>query len=699
MKTKRAKTFVALALSALATFGVSSCSPSDGNADSSISASGIEFEEKVHEMIFGETYEIVAKSSIEGDIAWESSDTSVAIVDGGTVTAVGKGEAKITASVGSAKASCLIKVSFGKYLPSLSLDNVFNDEIVLARGSSFSLKGTVSFNGASYSCSLSAKLEKDSCVSLSGSSLLANTPGETYVSIKANWNGFDNSSMKKEIKVTVLKDVAIYSEVTMDGQTKVASSLELGLLEAWDGINYKTSAQVAFRVNDDGNQTFASIVSPTDGIVSVDEDGTVHAKKAGTTKLYAAYTDAEGETYTSYIEITVTCPVATYSKEVRVSLETPFPLETYFGKGATISYAKQGDKELSFTQNGFISGLEAAGDDSEPILLLTNKGGYYFENPFIYTRSLDASNFASTFMLASGKVVDGYYILDEDITETIDMTGQMNSYYKENDGNNRYFKGTFDGQGHTVKALVGREGIFGGLGEQAVIKDTHFEFTFSSSSSKCSGLARNEGTGTNNVKGWGATVTNIYVTTTNYYDTSYALFEMRFNDLILKDIYVDLTLDSSCKEVTSATQEKGALFSVDCTMTHGPSTQFSGDFQNIYVVSGVFMPISSGYLVKALYATYAQNDIDRLGTCDHANVSTASGYCVVGSKTDNAKIDLYGNIPSATWFFPATKNVRLAWVYYASPAINNGGIKRYNTNAELQAEGISKIGSWAVKGE
>ncbi len=697
MKNKHAKAFVALALSTFATFGVCSCSLADGAADSSVSSVGIELEEKSHEMIFGETYELVAKTSVEGSIVWESSNTSVATVDGGTVKAVGKGEARITASVGNAKASCLIKVGFGKYLPSLSLDNVFDDEIVLARGSSFSLKGTVSFNGLSYPCSLLAKLEQDSCVSLSGNSLLANAPGETYVSIKADWNDFNNSSMEKKIKVTVLKDVAIYSEVTVDGQSKAASSLELGLLEEWDGVNYTTSAKVAFRVNDDGNQAFATIVAPSDGIVSVDEDGTIHAVKAGTTKLYAAYTDKDGETYTSYIEIVVTCPVATYSDEVRVSLETPFPLETYFGKDAKISYAKQGDRELSFTQNGFIDGLEAEGADSEPILLLTSKGGYYFENPFVYTRSLDASNFASTFLLASGKVVDGYYILDEDITETIDMTGQLNSYYKENDSNNRYFKGTFDGQGHSVKALVGREGIFGGLGEQAVIKDTHFEFTFSSNSTKCSGLARNEYTF--NVKGWEATVTNIYVTTTNYYDTSYALFETRFNDLMLKDIYVDLTLDPSCKEVTSATQEKGALFSLDCTMTHGPSTQFTGDFQNIYVVSGVFMPISSGYMVTSLYASYAQNDIDRLGTNDHANISTASGYCVVGSKTDNPKIALYGEVKSATWFFPATKNVRLAWVYYASPAINNGGIRRYNTNAELQAEGISKIGSWATKGE
>ncbi len=694
---KRSKTIIALALSSFALLGVTSCGNSSNDVTSSVASATIEFEEKSHEMIFGETYELVAKTSSSESIVWESSDTSVATVSDGSVTAVGKGEATITASVGGAKASCLIKVGFGNILPSLSLDNVFNDEIILARGASFSLKGSVYFNGASYPCSLSAKLEEDSCVSFSGNSILANTPGESYISIKTNWNGFTNSALEKKIKVTVLKDVAIYSEVTLNGQSKVASSLDLGLLDTWEGTNYTTSAKIVFRVNDDGNQTVATIVSPEDGIVSVSEDGVVSAKKAGTTKLYASYTDADGAIYTSFIEITVTCPVATYSEQIRLSMETPFPVERYFGKGATLTYAKQGENELSFTPSGIIKGLEAAGENSKSLLVLTSKGGYYFENTFVYTRALDASNFASTFLLSSGKVVDGYYILDEDINTTIDMTKQISSYYSVGSDKNCYFKGTFDGQGHTVKIKVGREGTFGGLGEQAVIKDTHFEFTFSSSSTYCCGLARNNWT--NNIKGWKASVTNLYVTTTNYYDKSYALFETRFNDLTLKDIYVDLTLDETCAEVTSATQEKGALFRVDCTLTHGPSTQFTGDFQNIYVVSGVFMPISSGYLGDALYASYAQNDIDRLGSCDHSNVSSTSGYCAIGSKVDNPQLDLYGNIPSATWFFKATKNVRLAWVYYSSPAINNGGIRRYNTNAELQAEGIAKIGSWATKGE
>jgi len=697
MKIKRARTLLAIALISFASFNAIACSPTGGDDDSSSQMGDITLAEKSHEMLFGETYEIVAKISSDEDIVWTSSDPNVASVDNGSVIAVGKGEAIITASIGASKATCLIKVGFGSFLPSLKISNVPNDEIFLPQGASFALAGEALFNGGNYPCSLSVKLAEDSCVSFSGNALRADKPGETYIDIKGNWYGFENSAMGKRLKVTVSRNVSLYSEVTINGQSKVMNSLELEVLDSWGGVSYNTQANVTFYVNDDGYLTTAELLPLEEDIVTVSENGLVTAKKVGTTRLYASYQDEEGTVYTAFIEIIVSCPLATYEGQLRLSTEIPFPLAKYFGADAILSYVKQGDKELSFTSNGIIRGLVAAGEDSDPLLILTNKGGYYFKDAFVYTRALDADNFASSFLLSSGNVIDGYYILDDDIDETVDMTSQISSYYAVGSDKNCYFKGTFDGQGHSVKAKVGRDGIFGGLGEKAVIKNTHFEFTFSSDG-YCSGLARNNYT--NNIKNWRATVSNLYVTTTNYYDHSYALFEMRFNDMSLKDIYVDLTLSSSCKEVTAATQEKGALFRVDNTMTHGPSSQFSGDFQNIYVVSGVFMPISSGYFsgVTSVYASYANNDANRLGDYEHAGNSLSSSYCVIGSKEDNPQKSLFGNIPSATWFFPATNNTILAYVYFASSKVSNGGVKRFDTNAELRSSGVSKVGSWETKG-
>ncbi len=691
---KKSTKFIALALFPFALLGIASCADKPSETSSQVTES-ISLSESSLDLVFGDTHELSAIASSPDNVTWESSNAEVAKVEGGTVKAVGRGEAKITARCGFAYATCQVKVSFGNYLPSLLLDQVGEEGIQLAQGSSFVLRGYASFRDELYSCPISVTLQEDGVLSYENQVLTGKKEGETEITVAGSWNGFSNALMEKKIRVKVSKDVSVYCQITSGGKTLVANSVSLGLIDSWQGELYETTAKLSFKAVDGGTPIEASIVTEDNDVVDISEDGTIKAKKAGGTKVYGSYTGEDGRTYSTFVSVTVTCPVATYQGQLRVSSETPFPTSTYFGEGATLTYVKQGERELNFSANGLIKGLSAAGDASESLLILTNKGGFYFENSFVYTKAITASNFASVFQLASGRIVDGYYILEEDIAEIINMTSQMGSYYAAGDANSRYFKGTFDGQGHTLKAKVGREGIFGGLGESAVIKNAHFEFTFASSD-YCSGLARNNWT--NNVTGWGANLDNLYVTTTNYYDHSYALFETRFNNLVMKDIYVDLTLDSSCLAVTKASQEKGALFRVDNTISSGPYGQFYGDFRNVYVVSSVFMPIASGTQGKNLFASYAKNDVDKLGSFDYAGASEeAMMHCVLGSKEDNEKKDLFGDLPGVTWYFKATQNTDLAWAYFAQPTISNGGIVRYDTKEELLSNNVSQIGSWRVE--
>ncbi|HAS56435.1 MAG TPA: hypothetical protein DD377_00345 [Firmicutes bacterium] len=690
---KKVKTCLFTALLSLSFLGLVSCGEGTSN-DSSIVNNDISLSQNSADMILGDTLELTASSSTKETIAWTSSDTSVAIVNDGTVLAIGKGVATITASIGENKATCLVNVGYGNYLPSLSLDNVASDSIALGKGTAFPLRGLASFNGKSYPCQLSISVEDKEIVSLSGNSLIGKKVGTTKVIVKGLWNNFSTPLMNKTIDVVVSNDISIYPEVTLANTKGVMNSIDLSLLSSWQGENYDSTANVKFIVKENGISKSASISSTDPEIISVTSDGFVQAKKVGEAKLVGTYVDENGNEYYSYVDVKVTCPVATYDGQLKVASSSPFPLDEYFGEGALLTYAKQGEKELKFLSNGYIEGLTAEGEDSEPLLIMTNKGGFYFEDSFIYTKALNNENFLSTLKLESGKVIDGYYILDSDITSEIDMTSQESSYYSASDTyKNKYFKGTFDGLGHTLKAKVAREGIFGGLGEKAVIKNTHFEFTFSSSDF-CSGIARNNWT--NNIKGWKATLSNLYVTTTNYYDHSYSLFEYRFNDLAMNDIYVNLTLSEGVGEVTSSTQEKGALFHTDSTISSGPFGSFTGDFRNVYVVSDKFMPISSGYSVNNLFVTYAKNDMDKLGDYERAGKTDSINSCVLGSKDNNAKKVLFGSLPTVTWYFPTTKNTNLVFVYLSLSSIGNGGIYRYDTTTELKNSGIGKVGSWDV---
>ena len=133
---KKVKTCLFTALLSLSFLGLVSCGEGTSN-DSSIVNNDISLSQNSADMILGDTLELTASSSTKETIAWTSSDTSVAIVNDGTVLAIGKGVATITASIGENKATCLVNVGYGNYLPSLSLDNVASDSIALGKGRQF----------------------------------------------------------------------------------------------------------------------------------------------------------------------------------------------------------------------------------------------------------------------------------------------------------------------------------------------------------------------------------------------------------------------------------------------------------------------------------------------------------------------------------------------------------------------------------
>ena len=58
------------------------------------------------------------------NVAWSSSDTSVATVKDGQITAIGKGTATITAKVGSHSASCKVTVTNNFVLGDIDADGV-----------------------------------------------------------------------------------------------------------------------------------------------------------------------------------------------------------------------------------------------------------------------------------------------------------------------------------------------------------------------------------------------------------------------------------------------------------------------------------------------------------------------------------------------------------------------------------------------
>jgi hypothetical protein len=153
----------------------------------------------------------------------------------------------------------------------------------------------------------------------------------------------------------------------------------------------------------------------------------------------------------------------------------------------------------------------------------------------------------------------------------------------------------------------------------------------------------------------------------------------------LKDVYVNIT--GITQAFTSVESGVAALFNLDTSLINGAIGQFEGDFQNVYAVTGTFVPMANGITPWAAtnrYVTYAKNDLEKLGKVAHGNTSSeAFNYCMITDKnaSGSAQTALFG-----------TNN----HFYGAKSSVKNGGVSRYDTVEELKAASITKIGDWTV---
>lgn len=157
------------------------------------------------EILFGETYAIVADyAETESEtLVWSSEDESVATVQDGLITAAGRGNTKIIATYGEAKAECEVSVNFGEFVPELKLRHIPEGGLRLKAGATFAIEAYVLFNGKSYSCTVSAEIADAAVASYAEGVLTAKGAGVTQVTLKTSWNSFENALTEKTFTLEV----------------------------------------------------------------------------------------------------------------------------------------------------------------------------------------------------------------------------------------------------------------------------------------------------------------------------------------------------------------------------------------------------------------------------------------------------------------------------------------------------------------
>jgi len=700
----------------------SSGSSSSGNESEVPVNGGITLNYYNKDLIYGDSLSLIATYEIQDgtNLLWHSSNESVVTVNGdGDVSTVSTGEADVVAVYGKYSAKCHISVSFGEFLPQLVIENVSDDYIILSKNSDYKIQGYVYFNNLRYYDDVQFKsiISDRSIVTIDENMVLtAQKVGETEIVFSTTWKGFSGSTLQKNVNVKVIDDVEVNTFVAVGEINEITDKIQLSLVEEWQGKTYNDFAVFSSEFITDGkkqNVSFEYIKEEGTNVISVKEN------KVTAENIGSSYVEAKcsynGKEYINVIEVVVTCPIEKYEGSIDYCVSEDFDVNNVFGAGAVILSAAQGNKELTVKRGKIITDIVPNGINTEPVCIISSLGGFLFENVNAYTKMIKtADEFVDAFTLKAGESITGYYYLGNDIT--VDMTSQTGSFYETNGRQNRYFEGVFDGQNYTVNVTVGVNGVFGGLGKDSLIKDTHFNLTFSIPDAApiktACGLARNDGAVF--LQGqWDVKLSNLKITTTNYFDgadgsekRSYALFDFMNYRLSMEDIFV--VINGATVDYTNYTQQVGALFRVDCnSMCASCNSMYNGGFKNIRVVTGVFMPVSNGQhgnigTNKSYYTTYASTDYSSVKTAGKAIVGNRGGtaentaFCKItpGKDTSESQKSLFGKVYFVDSLDGLTKSSEYAWVY--SSSVSDGGIYRYNTLTDLKNSGVKNIGTWSV---
>ncbi|MBO7344341.1 MAG: Ig-like domain-containing protein [Clostridia bacterium] len=258
------------------------CAPVDeDNGDGETNVTGsIVLDKETLNLEKRESFTLTAQlKDVEGEITWSSSDTSVATVNSGAITAVGEGQAVITASIDTIKAVCYVFVEDNNQ--NLVVSTNFSDQQNIINSDQKNIAVTVFYNNKLISdASVSFSVLGDAGVlSLENNVVSAIGVGSAQLVITAQWKDLE---YVKVIEINVVPNMTArmsnFNYVTLktvgeDDET----SLELDFVVYENGVKLSDSE---FTVN------FAQV---DDNVIRI-SDGFIYAEGKGDVIVSATIT-------------------------------------------------------------------------------------------------------------------------------------------------------------------------------------------------------------------------------------------------------------------------------------------------------------------------------------------------------------------------------------------------------------------------
>ena len=405
----------------------------------------------------GETFTIMASlNNVTGEIVWQSSNASVATVDGnGKVTALSDGIVTITATVGETTAKCYVTVVDHGYVPVLIVNN---KTITLMEGDSYSLGAKLVKNKEELSVSFAYENTDENVAEVQNGVVTAKNAGKTSVVITAV---YENVSYTETVEISVIKEMSIQTDV---------SNVKLYTSDLAGGA---TSAEIAYFV--DGIENADVSVVYDSEYVTVTKTATnvlVQAVKVGTSEVKLQFTDS-GIVYDAIV--TVVCEKPVFNAGAIYTLtgaanngKTEISLGGSLSVGALENVELNGSEVSDYTKEENAIKVDSA---------LLNKGDNAFKLSF---ENVDVQGV----VVLADIVIDDTTDFDEFIRKLVGLgKGTENTQSSElyvvlasdinynggdlatNTGRTNYdtnWCGFFDGRGHVISNIVvDRGGVFG----------------------------------------------------------------------------------------------------------------------------------------------------------------------------------------------------------------------------------------------
>ena len=397
--------------------------------------------------------------------------------------------------------------------------------------------------------------------------------GSTTIKITAEWRNVNATFIKtKEISVSVVANSYVFTVNNRSDFENYCLDLELGEEESFDIVAKENGEDIKDTVE-------ISIVGDEEAVSL--SNNAIKAEGIGEGYLDIRFTDSEGEVHNRQISFSVTVDLS----GVEIN-------RTFYLDGTTALNAEQ-----IFNKTGLSIQKCVAADDTKAkftvlnnVLTVANLGTVYDNNGCITDYGLLGKKIVALITASDGSTefvylmpvtkkinnemefittfnnvdaVAGYYILTDNIQMTATSTYHITAKYCEPElvsksisFENKGFKGTLDGLGHTVKGLRTNKSLFGIMHKNSAVKNIAFvdvkeNSTFDSSGFKYGFL-------TNYCAG---ELNNLYVSFAEDNDRYLALYHKSSSFEKLNNVVIDFTNNGvDTKKMTGASMSYCGVF-------------------------------------------------------------------------------------------------------------------------------------------